>query len=501
MRGRAWQLQSADGLAAEIPTPSPRSTTKRPVTFPIATWETKYRAVVIAGDLFCTVAVALGMVAAIWVFGIFSRPPVGYPMLILPLLTCTLTIGSLLGHRAWASTVLGQGAEEFHRLGRALITAAVLIATVGIGLDATGFRCWVFGAIPAIALLTFPVRYLLRQLLHRRRQSGRCLLPVLVAGSMHTAADLIERTRRAPHNGWRVEAVCTDSLDAGQIHGVPVVGGLEKLADQVCQGGYRVVAVTPDPYWTPGRLQRLAWQLEGTPTEMVVAPMLMEVAGPRVHVTGVLGLPLLRVAAPTFSGARRVIKEIIDRTVALLLLLILAPIFMVISALIVLFDGKAVFYRQRRIGKGGKPFTIIKFRTMVVDADHRRADLLSSNEASGPLFKLRRDPRITPVGSVLRRFSLDELPQLINVLGGTMSLVGPRPPLPEEVADYEPDVRRRLLVKPGMTGLWQVSGRSNLGWEESVRLDLRYVEDWSLALDALILWKTARAVLRGQGAY
>jgi exopolysaccharide biosynthesis polyprenyl glycosylphosphotransferase len=248
-------------------------------------------------------------------------------------------------------------------------------------------------------------------------------------------------------------------------------------------------------------LQRLAWQLEGTSAELVVAPVLMEVAGPRVHVTGVLGLPLLRVSAPTFTGARRVVKEIVDKIGALLLLTVLAPVLMAIAAAIRLGDRGPALYRQRRVGRDGKPFTILKFRTMVVDADRRRDKLLAGNEAAGPLFKMRRDPRVTPIGSVLRRFSIDELPQLVNVVRGTMSLVGPRPPLPEEVEAYGPDMLRRLLVKPGLTGLWQVSGRSDLPWDEAVRLDLRYVEDWSLALDALILWKTVRAVVRGQGAY
>jgi lipopolysaccharide/colanic/teichoic acid biosynthesis glycosyltransferase len=160
-----------------------------------------------------------------------------------------------------------------------------------------------------------------------------------------------------------------------------------------------------------------------------------------------------------------------------------------------------VFYKQKRVGKDGKEFTIVKFRTMISNADKLVADLSEHNEGAGLLFKMRNDPRVTKVGSILRRYSVDELPQLFNVLTGAMSLVGPRPPLPEETANYGPDVRRRLLVKPGVTGLWQVSGRSDLSWDEAVRLDLRYVEDWSLALDAVILWKTFRAVLSGQGAY
>jgi len=285
------------------------------------------------------------------------------------------------------------------------------------------------------------------------------------------------------------------------IDGVPVVGGLHDLARHVRRGRYRIVAVTGDAYWTPSRLRQLAWDLEGSDTEMVVAPVLMEIAGPRLHVTGVLGMPMLRVTAPVFTGTRRVIKEIVDRAGAALLLALFAPVLLAVAVAVVADSRGGVFYRQRRVGKDGREFTIVKFRTMVRDADRLRTSLIQANEGAGPLFKLRRDPRVTRVGTMLRRWSLDELPQLWNVLVGSMSLVGPRPPLPDETARYGPDVLRRLLVKPGLTGMWQISGRSDLSWDEAVRLDLRYVEDWSLALDAVILWKTARAVFRGDGAY
>jgi lipopolysaccharide/colanic/teichoic acid biosynthesis glycosyltransferase len=195
-----------------------------------------------------------------------------------------------------------------------------------------------------------------------------------------------------------------------------------------------------------------------------------------------------------------VIKAVADRLVAGLVLLVIAPVLLTL-AIAVRIDGGPVFYRQSRIGQHGKPFSMIKFRSMVVNADQRQSDFATDNQGCGPLFKLRQDPRVTRVGTFLRRYSLDELPQVLNVLSGSMSIVGPRPPLPEEVASYSRDAQRKLLVKPGMTGLWQISGRSDLSWEESIRLDLRYVENWSLALDALILWKTAGAVVRGTGAY
>jgi len=233
----------------------------------------------------------------------------------------------------------------------------------------------------------------------------------------------------------------------------------------------------------------------------VIDPGLMEITGPRLHISGVFGMPLLRVSEPVFTGFRRVVKEAVDRVGALLLTLLLAPVMLFVALAIVVDTRGPALFKQRRVGKDGVEFTVVKFRTMVTQAEQAKAELQAENEGAGPLFKMRRDPRVTKVGAVLRRYSIDELPQLLNVLRGSMSLVGPRPPLPEECAAYPPNVRRRLLVKPGMTGLWQVSGRSDLSWDESVRLDLRYVEDWSLALDAVILWKTVRAVFGGEGAY
>nr|WP_223182918.1 MULTISPECIES: sugar transferase [unclassified Streptomyces] len=415
-----------------------------------------------------------------------------------------LVLAALAVSRAWAPAVLGQGAEEFRRLGRSLFAATVVLSLGGIALTSRNIKLWIFVAIPAIALVTMTERYLLRLRLHRQRKEGRCLRPVLAAGSPATVRDLITRTRKFPHLGWRVEAVCTadsPALDDELLDGVPVVGRLPDVAGQVHRNGYRVVAVTPDPHWSPDRLQRLAWNLEGSDAEMVVAPVLMEVAGPRLHVDAVLGIPLLRVSMPAFTGARRAVKEIVDRLGAAVLLLLFSPLLLLVAVLVMADSRGGAVYRQRRVGKDGREFTILKFRTMVVGADRAREDLADRNEGAGLLFKMRRDPRVTRVGSVLRRYSVDELPQLVNVLTGSMSLVGPRPPLPEESAAYGPDIRRRLLVKPGLTGLWQISGRSDLPWDEAVRLDLRYVEDWSLALDAVILWKTLRAVLYGQGAY
>ncbi|MGW4890909.1 sugar transferase [Kitasatospora sp. NPDC004240] len=468
---------------------------------PASDWEQQYRRIVIFSD---TVATAFVVGAIGRFFGVRDAADWHEKWGILAFFTELLVLGALAMTRSWAPAVLGQGAEEFRRLGRSLFTAAVVLALGGIALTSHNIKLWIFVAIPAITLVTMTERYLLRLWLHKQRKDGRCLRPVLAAGSPATVRDLIARTRKFPHLGWRVEAVCTPyGLGHGRdrLDGVPVVGRLTDVANHVRRDGYRVVAITPDQHWSPDRLQRLAWNLEGGDAEMVVAPVLMEVAGPRLHVDAVLGIPMLRVSMPTFTGGRRVVKEVVDRLGAAFLLLVSAPLMVAVGLLVLADSPGGAFYLQRRVGKDGREFTLVKFRTMVVGADLARAELADRNEGAGPLFKLRRDPRVTRVGGVLRRYSLDELPQLLNVLTGSMSLVGPRPPLPEESAAYNPDIRRRLLVKPGLTGLWQISGRSDLPWEEAVRLDLRYVEDWSLALDTVILWKTLRAVLQGQGAY
>jgi exopolysaccharide biosynthesis polyprenyl glycosylphosphotransferase len=253
---------------------------------------------------------------------------------------------------------------------------------------------------------------------------------------------------------------------------------------------------------TQADLRRLSWELEGSGVDLVVAPSLTDIAGPRIHIRPVAGLPLLHVEQPEFSGGRRLLKGTVDRLLATSALLLLIPVLAALAAAIRLTSSGPALFRQTRVGVDGRTFTIFKLRSMYVDAEQRLAALQDRNEnADGLLFKIKDDPRVTPLGALLRRFSLDELPQLLNVLRGDMSLVGPRPPLPAEVAQYGDDVRRRLLVKPGLTGLWQISGRSDLSWDESVRLDLHYVENWTLALDLLILWKTGFAVLQRRGAY
>jgi lipopolysaccharide/colanic/teichoic acid biosynthesis glycosyltransferase len=262
-----------------------------------------------------------------------------------------------------------------------------------------------------------------------------------------------------------------------------------------------LVLVVPGTALTGDRLRRLSWSVQDAGLPLVVASGLTEVALRRVRLATVAGLNLLHVAPPVRRGPQLALKSVLDRVGAALGLLVLAPLFAVAAAAVRLDSPGPVLYRQQRIGHAGTTFTMWKFRSMVVDADRLRLQLAAADEQDGPTFKIRRDPRITRTGRVLRRTSLDELPQLLNVLRGEMSLVGPRPPLPEEVATYDAVELRRLGVKPGMTGPWQVGGRSDLSWDESLALDLRYADNWSLTTDLDVLARTFRAVVDGRGAY
>jgi exopolysaccharide biosynthesis polyprenyl glycosylphosphotransferase len=325
---------------------------------------------------------------------------------------------------------------------------------------------------------------------------------VVVVGHPETVTDLIRQLARSPHHGMEIVAACLPATDGDEVlMGVPVYGDLEGVAAAVSRARADTVAVLACPELDGILLRRLAWELEKTDTELFVAPALMDVAGPRTTIRPIAGLPLLHLDHPELAGARQWFKVLFDKVVASLVLLIIAPAMTAIALIIRSIDPGPAFFVQVRIGRDGREFRMLKFRTMIDGAELLRAELVKQGTGDGVLFKLKDDPRITRIGGWLRRYSIDELPQLINVLRGDMSLVGPRPPLPDEVEQYVEDTHRRLVVKPGLTGLWQVSGRSDLSWEESVRLDLRYVENWSLILDMQILWKTFTAVVRSSGAY
>ncbi len=404
---------------------------------------------------------------------------------------------------AYSERVFGTGSDEYHQVGRAglLLLAALGLVSYAAALDLS--RGLVVVAVPVLTVATLAIRFAARCWLRALRAGGSCTTRVIVVGRGGAVLELVDRVRRERFAGMDVVAACVTPADRDRVAsslGVPV-GGLDDVVDMAGRFGAETIAVTSASETAAQYLRQLSWQLEGTGIELLVAPGLIEVAGPRLHIRPFEGLPLLAVEQPRFEGWRRVVKGGLDRTVAGLALLLLAPVLLGLALAVRLGSPGPVLYRQERVGVNGRTFTMLKFRSMVVDADRQLEALTADNISDGLLFKMRTDPRVTPVGRLLRRLSLDELPQLLNVLGGSMSLVGPRPPLPGEVARYDSQISRRLLVKPGLTGLWQISGRSDLPWEEAVRLDLRYVENWSMAMDLLILAKTFRAVLSRSGAY
>ncbi|WP_113705308.1 sugar transferase [Nonomuraea lactucae] len=461
-------------------------------------WTRAYLRILWSGDLACALA------ACVFVLGVRLLSGAFIPLAEF-LLGAGLVVAwplALAMGGAYRQRAHGEGTEEF----RAVFNGgAGLMATVAIGAYATQTavaRSFVMAMLPLALLSALYFRYKMRKRLHRRRAVGQYMRQVVAVGHRESILDLVMQFRGQPYHGMLVVGAClpADRMDV-DLDGIPVLGSFGEVADAAARVRADAVAVLACPEMDGIALRRLAWSLESERTDLFVAPALMDVAGPRISIRPVAGMPLLHVEHPEFDGAKQVVKSVFDRCVAGAALLLMAvPLLTIVLLIRLTSRGPALFY-QTRVGRHGREFRVVKFRTMVEGAERLKGALQEANEFDGVMFKMRNDPRITPLGGLLRRYSLDELPQLFNVVRGEMSLVGPRPPLPEEVAQYGTDVRRRLVVKPGMTGLWQVSGRSDLTWEESVRLDLRYVENWSLILDLQILWKTWSVVTRGEGAY
>lgn len=401
--------------------------------------------------------------------------------------------------RGYDRAGLGDGPMEFQAILRGGVLTAAGLALLAVGLDVTVPRTVVFGALPLIVCVLAVSRLVARRNLHRRRGLGEAMRRTLIVGDNASIVRVTEDLQSAPYHGYDVVGACVPRYDvSGAGAAVPVLGSLADIPQVVVDGDFDVVLVAGSEL-SGHALRRLSWALERTQAELVVAPGLVEVFGPRVTLEPTAGLSLIHVRHAESSRARALVKRSFDLAVSLAGLLVALPVMAMIALAIRLASRGPVLFRQTRIGKGGEEFSMLKFRSMVVDAEAHLDSLLAKNQAEGPIFKLHDDPRVTRVGRFLRKHSLDELPQLINVLRGEMSLVGPRPPLAREVAQYEEAMRRRLLVKPGATGLWQISGRADLPWHEAVKLDLRYVENWSVALDLMILWKTVHVVLGGHG--
>jgi exopolysaccharide biosynthesis polyprenyl glycosylphosphotransferase len=465
-------------------------------------WQSRYVRMCVLSDALVAVSSA---VVAVEIQSRIDHPIYTWQRIVLVTLAMPVVwLAAVCLNRAYEPRFLGVGSEEFRRVARAGIFLTAAVTFVAYAAQVSRGRHFLLISLPLVTVLTLAERYALRQWLHRRRAAGEFLHRVVVVGHEVPVLEMLRRLGSERYHGLQVVAACLPlpgQRPALMERSVPVVGGFGSVATAVRLTDADTVAVLASEDLGPEQLRRLAWDLEPTGAHLLVAPSLVEVAGPRLSIRPVTGLPLLQVELPQFTGGRRLVKVTFDRTIALALIVLAAPIMLAIAAAVRLTSHGPAFFRQQRIGKDGQVFTMWKFRSMVVDAEQLRERLIAENDTDGLMFKMRTDPRVTRVGAWLRRYSLDELPQLFNVLGGSMSMVGPRPPLPEEVAQYGEDVRRRLLVRPGVTGMWQVSGRADLSWEESVRLDLRYVDNWSLALDLLILWKTTRAVIRGSGAY
>lgn len=406
------------------------------------------------------------------------------------------------------SRILGSGADEYKRVAAASLWLFGIVAIVSYVLRFDTARGYVGLALPVGLMGLLLGRWLIRQHLNIKRRQGRHMSRLLLLGGPGAVSHLAASLQRTRNSGYLPVAAYMPGVqnhaDIEPESGLKILGSRPDIASivsaiDIC--GADAVAVSAGVQLHPQTLRHLGWELASRNIGLIMAPALTDIAGPRIHTQQVAGLPLIHVTTPTLEGGQRVAKRLFDFGVSGLLLLLASPLMMIVAALIRLDSRGPVLFRQERVGMEGNRFLMLKFRSMAVDAEARLGELEQNNEASGPLFKMKKDPRITRIGGFLRRFSIDELPQLINVLAGSMSLVGPRPPLPREVEAYEHDVRRRLLVKPGLTGLWQVSGRSNLSWQDSVRLDLYYVENWSLAGDLIILLRTVRAVFQSTGAY
>ncbi|GAA1962035.1 sugar transferase [Agromyces allii] len=429
-------------------------------------------------------------------------------------ITISYTVMSFVIVAAWmvalelydtrSARVLGLGTQEYRGVADATLRLFGLVAIVAFLFKIDIGRGYILISFPLGVIVLIFSRWMWRQWLGVMRKRGEYSSRVLLVGSEASVALIAREFERMPEAGYQVAGACVPGHGAPYLPGttIPVEYGVEHALAVMRDFGADTVVITSADELGPERVRELSWGLIPGAEHLVVAPSLIDIGGPRIHTRPVAGLPLMHVETPKFEGRKLVAKRAFDLIVGFGLVVVLSPLFFVLAVLVKASSPGPVFYRQERVGLKHKPFTMLKFRSMTDGADVELAGLLAQNGAdTQPLFKVRDDPRVTRVGKVLRKYSFDELPQLFNVLHGTMSLVGPRPQRRAEVELYDRTAGRRLFVQPGMTGLWQVSGRSNLSWEESVRLDLYYVENWSITGDVAILWRTARAVATKDGAF
>ena len=476
-----------------------------------AAWAKRYARFLSATDALVVIAAVLLAEAAwhSWTLSV-GRNPTG-PLVTNPhsiasvvLIVCWLFALSAYGTRD--ARIIGQGTLEYRRVLQSSLMLFGTYAIVAVVLDLQLGRSFVLTAFPLAALGLVVSRWTWRQWLVRRREAGEYVSRALLVGSRQSVEHLAEQLAGQPSAGYAPAFGCIPGGREGETvgrRGVRVVGTIQHVELVLPRVDIDCVIVTSSDELPAHEVRRLGWALEASGTDLIVAPALTDIAGPRMHTRPVAGLPLIHVESPVFGGRKVWTKVAIDRIAAGVAVLVLLPALAAIALAVASTSPGPVIFKQQRVGLGGKPFTMFKFRSMRVDAEEHLASLTAEHRdaGNGVLFKMKDDPRLTRPGAFLRRYSLDELPQLFNVLNGSMSLVGPRPPLDSETKAYEKHNFRRFLVRPGITGLWQVSGRSDLSWEDSVRLDLYYVENWSVLNDLILLGRTARAVVRGSGAY
>ncbi|BBY19354.1 sugar transferase [Mycolicibacterium litorale] len=465
-------------------------------------WQRTYIATLRISD---AIVVCAAVLAAQYVSS--THHPTRHSLLTGGLVAAVWLLGLVCFH-ARSSTVIGTGLEEYRRLLAASIGVFGAIAMLSLVLSLDIPPDYVIVALPAGILGLLSSRWLWRRHVARERARGKYQTCVLAVGVGDAVVDLASELHRDPEAGYRVVAVAIPGY--GPPRGehleiadwaVPVIGGETYILDALATCGADTVAIAGAEHFGTRGIRRLMWDLESMGIDLMLSSGVVDVAVSRLVMRPVAGLPVLHVEKPQYRRATVFCKRAFDICFATAALAISLPILLAAAIAIKIDSRGPVLYRSERIGIDGKPFSMLKLRTMVVDAESQLIHLLDKNENNGPMFKIREDPRVTSVGRSLRRFSVDELPQFVNVLRREMSVVGPRPPLRCEVDTYDSDVRRRLRVDPGITGLWQVSGRSDLSWEESVRLDLWYVDNWSLVEDILIIAKTMRAVFTRSGAY
>jgi len=423
-------------------------------------------------------------------------------------LLATIWLSAVAVFNARSAKYLGAGIEEYRRVVAASFWTFGAIAMAELLLKLEISRGYLAVALPAGVLGLVLSRCLARNYVSRGRVEGRYQNAVMAIGESAAVSHLVTELTENPKNGYQVVGVGISGYGPPRgenlvINGqeIPILGGETHALQVIRTCGADTVAIAGTEYFGCQGIRRLIWELESMDVDLVVSPGVTDVALSRLVMRPVAGLPLLHIEKPQYRGAARFQKRAFDFCFALAALTVSLPLLVVAAIAIKITSSGPVFYSSERIGIDGRPFMMLKFRTMVEGADKQLESLLAHNDGDGLLFKIRIDPRVTSVGRVLRRFSIDELPQFINVLRREMSVVGPRPPLRREVEGYDCDVQRRMLVKPGVTGLWQVSGRSDLPWDKAVRLDLSYVDNWSMAGDIVIIAKTLRAVLQHQGAY